>query len=225
MTGDTTGVPRVYAAIDAITKAMARDGIAKDRKNEQQRYNFRGIDDVLNALSTLYAEHHIFVLPAYGNRTATERETKTGGALFNVVLEGTYRIKSALDGSEVASGPFIGEAMDSADKATNKAMSAAYKYFAIQTFSIPTEGDNDADATTHEPAPRRASTPQVELPPDTNGFGAWADDMETIALEGVAALMSAFNASKPEYKNKMTGQHKARWNAMREKAAAVRKAS
>ena len=40
--------------------------------------------------------------------------------------------------------------MDSADKATNKAMSAAYKYAAFQAFAIPTQGDNDADATTHE---------------------------------------------------------------------------
>jgi hypothetical protein len=43
--------------------------------------------------------------------------------------------------------------MDSADKATNKAMSAAYKYACLQTFCIPTEGDNDADATTHQVAP------------------------------------------------------------------------
>jgi hypothetical protein len=39
--------------------------------------------------------------------------------------------------------------MDSADKATNKAMSAAYKYACLQTFCIPTEGDNDADS--HHP--------------------------------------------------------------------------
>jgi hypothetical protein len=46
----------------------------------------------------------------------------------------------------------FGEAMDSADKATNKAMSAAFKYVVMQTFCIPTEGDNDADATSHEVA-------------------------------------------------------------------------
>lgn len=40
--------------------------------------------------------------------------------------------------------------MDSGDKATNKAMSAAYKYAAFQAFAIPTEGDNDADGSTHE---------------------------------------------------------------------------
>jgi hypothetical protein len=54
-----------------------------------------------------------------------------------------------------------GEAMDSADKATNKAMSAAYKYAAFLAFCIPTEGDNDADATTHEPAPKPGVTRPV----------------------------------------------------------------
>jgi hypothetical protein len=42
--------------------------------------------------------------------------------------------------------------MDSGDKASNKAMSAAYKYAAFQAFCIPTEGDNDADSQTHEVA-------------------------------------------------------------------------
>ncbi|MNY54686.1 hypothetical protein D3C86_1905820 [compost metagenome] len=42
--------------------------------------------------------------------------------------------------------------MDSGDKATNKAMSAAYKYAAFQAFCIPTEGDNDADGQTHQVA-------------------------------------------------------------------------
>jgi hypothetical protein len=48
--------------------------------------------------------------------------------------------------------------MDSGDKATNKAMSAAYKYMAFQTFAIPTEGDNDADNHTHEAAPKAKAT-------------------------------------------------------------------
>jgi hypothetical protein len=42
--------------------------------------------------------------------------------------------------------------MDSADKATNKAMSAAYKYLALLVFCIPTEAsaETDADFSTHE---------------------------------------------------------------------------
>jgi hypothetical protein len=46
--------------------------------------------------------------------------------------------------------------MDTTDKATNKAMSAAYKYAALLTFAIPTEGDNDADTHTHVVMPRSA---------------------------------------------------------------------
>jgi hypothetical protein len=68
-----------------------------------------------------------------------------------------------------------GEAMDSADKATNKAMSAAYKYAAFLAFCIPTEGDNDADATTPEPAARPqtmtrpVTQPQPQAAPESHG--------------------------------------------------------
>jgi hypothetical protein len=51
--------------------------------------------------------------------------------------------------------------MDSGDKASNKAMSAAYKYAAFQAFCIPTEGDNDADSQTHEVA-AATTDPAVE---------------------------------------------------------------
>ena len=65
-------------------------------------------------------------------------------------VEAEFDFVSACDGSKHTVKTY-GEAMDSGDKATNKAMSAAYKYAAFQTFCIPTEGDNDADAQTHEP--------------------------------------------------------------------------
>jgi len=68
------------------------------------------------------------------------------------VVQVEFDLVCAEDGSKHTIAT-IGEAMDSADKATNKAMSAAYKYACIQAFCIPTEGDNDADATTHEPVP------------------------------------------------------------------------
>ncbi|MFP5340897.1 MAG: ERF family protein, partial [Gammaproteobacteria bacterium] len=54
-----------------------------------------------------------------------------------------------------------GEGTDTMDKATNKAMSAAYKYAAFQAFAIPTEGDNDADAHTHAVAPRQQKVATV----------------------------------------------------------------
>ena len=47
---------KVYQAIGAVSAAMSQQGISKGRKNTQQGYNFRGIDDVLNALSTALVE-------------------------------------------------------------------------------------------------------------------------------------------------------------------------
>jgi hypothetical protein len=140
----------VFQCIAEVQAALAKDGISKDRKNTAQGYNFRGIDDVYNALSVLLAQTGLVILPSYPERNVIERETSKGGALFYTTVKGEYQLTSAHDCSSVSAGPFWGEAMDTGDKATNKAMSAAYKYMAMQVFAIPTEGDNDADATTHE---------------------------------------------------------------------------
>jgi hypothetical protein len=125
----------VYEAISLVSADLAQTGISKDRKNQQQGYAFRGIDDVYNALAPILAKHKLVIVPRFLSRECVERE-------FDFV--------SAVDGSKHTARTF-GEAMDSGDKATNKAMSAAYKYAAFQAFCIPTEGDNDADATTPEP--------------------------------------------------------------------------
>jgi hypothetical protein len=147
-----TGAQRVYVAIAAVTADIGKEGIGKDRSNVEQRYKFRGIDDVYNALSPIIARHNLCILPRVLNREVTERRTKSGTPLFSVTVEVEFDFVSAEDGSKHTVKTY-GEAMDTADKATNKAMSAAYKYAAMQAFCIPTEGDNDADSTTHELAP------------------------------------------------------------------------
>ena len=145
--------PHVFQAIRNVQAALAKEGISKSRNNQQQGYKFRGIDEIFNALAPHLAEHGLVILPRILSRTVTERTTQKGGVLFYVVVEAEYDFVSADDGSKHAVRVY-GEAMDSADKATNKAMSAAYKYACLQTFCIPTEADNDADATTHEVAPQ-----------------------------------------------------------------------
>lgn len=143
----------VYKAIAAITAEMSKIGISKDSKNQQQGYNFRGIDAVYGALSPLLAKHGLCILPRVMDRTVSEHQTKSGGTLFYTVLKVEFDFVSAEDGSKHTVCT-IGEAMDSGDKSSNKAMSAAYKYACFQAFCIPTEGDNDADATTHEVRPK-----------------------------------------------------------------------
>lgn len=175
MTTPQTPAPvAVYRAINAVQADLARTGIAKDRRNQQQGYQFRGIDDVYAALAPLLAKHGLCILPRMLARTCTERNTARGGALFYTTVEAEFDFVCAEDGSKHTVKTF-GEAMDSGDKSTNKAMSAAYKYACLQAFSIPTEGDNDADATSHEPV---AQTAQA------------APDMQTIlqSLQGAPSL-------------------------------------
>jgi hypothetical protein len=140
---------KVYQAINRVQAALSVEGISKDRSNQAQGYKFRGIDDVYNALSPLLAKHGLCVLPRCTSREVVERVNAKGTALFYVTVCAEFDFVAAEDGSKHTVITY-GEAMDSGDKATNKAMSAAYKYACMQAFSIPTEGDNDADATTHE---------------------------------------------------------------------------
>jgi len=147
----------IYKAINLVQEELSKTGISKDRVNEQQGYKFRGIDDIYSAIAPLLAKHKLCILPRYISRECTERTTAKGGVIFYATVHGEFDFVSAVDGSKHTVTTY-GEAMDSADKATNKAMSAAYKYAAFQAFAIPTEGDNDADAHHHEVAPKKPTT-------------------------------------------------------------------
>jgi hypothetical protein len=141
---------KVYQAINQVQSDLAKSGIAKDRTNQQgSSYKFRGIDDVYNAVSPLLAKHGLCILPRMISRQCLERQTAKGNAIFYVTVEAEFDFVSAEDGSKHTVRTF-GEAMDVSDKATNKAMSAAYKYAAFQAFAIPTESDNDTETHTHE---------------------------------------------------------------------------
>jgi hypothetical protein len=141
---------KVYEKIAAVTAELSKVGISKDSKNQSQGYAFRGIDQVYGALSPLLSKHGLCILPRVTDRQVIERQNKSGTALFYVTLTVEFDFVAAEDGSK-HTVVTIGEAMDSGDKASNKAMSAAYKYAAFQAFCIPTEAD-DADAHTHEVA-------------------------------------------------------------------------
>jgi len=154
-----SSIPHVYAAIHAVMSDIGIDGIGKEQYNTGQKYNFRGIDDVMNALNPLLVKHKLLILPRVTKRTEEERKTTSGGRMGYVVVDVEFDFVSVLDGSKHTVAT-VGEAMDSADKATNKAMSAAYKYVCIQGFCIPTEGDNDADRHTHEIEPREQRVQQ-----------------------------------------------------------------
>ncbi|CAB4159277.1 Essential recombination function protein [uncultured Caudovirales phage] len=193
----TQVAPQVLKSIVAVTAAMSQQGIGKNARNKEQGYNYRGIDDVLNALSAQYAAHNLVIRPSVLEREVIEAKTAANKPLWKVTCKVSYTVLSAVDGSSVECVVY-GEAMDTADKATNKAMSAAYKYLAIQLFAIPVEGQPDADAETHQPqdhgrhpstdARHEPSEPQHEAPTPTP---AWPrpERAQTISEDDAVALL------------------------------------
>lgn len=120
--------------------------IAKNKKNLQQGFMYRGIDDVMSELSPILTKWKIFIYPEVITTERSERKTEKGATLLYSILTIKYHFATD-DGSEICT-TVIGEGMDSGDKASNKAMAVAFKYACLQMFCIPTCDMQDPDATT-----------------------------------------------------------------------------
>jgi hypothetical protein len=156
------------------------EAIRKDKKNQMQGYSFRGIDDMYNALHPLFSKHGVFITSEVVSGEREERQNAKGTLLLYSVVDVKFTFY-AEDGSNVSS-TLKGEAMDSGDKATNKAISAALKYCLMQMFLIPTEDLEDADKTTHEVAPK----PEDERP--------WLSEVQ------LKKIITRIQAGEPELK-------------------------
>lgn len=202
----------VYKAISAVAKDMSEQGISKDRRNAQQGFNFRGIDQVYNALAPALVRHGLLILPRITERSVTERVTQKGGVLFYVVVKAEFDFVSTEDGS-IHTVVTYGEAMDSGDKATNKAMSIAYKYAAFQAFCIPTEETAiDADAEVHQVATR---TPDEVL----KDFTAQASACQSMdELKGIYKPAWNALAASPDHQQKCVDVFKTRNSELKQAA-------
>lgn len=137
----------IYTAIIGVMKSI--NAIGKDRKNQQQNFAYRGIDDVMNELHGALADNGVFVVPEVLNEERSTGKSKSGGELYYTRLKIRFTFYAG-DGSSV-SAVVIGEAMDSGDKASNKALSIGLKYAMLQVFCIPTEDEKDPDAQSPQP--------------------------------------------------------------------------
>lgn len=156
---DTPMIFQAMLAVMADVKA-----IEKGRRNEQQGFNFRGIEDILNELHDICARHGVFALPQVREREATSRQTRSNATLWTEHHRVRY-VFWAEDGSHVVAEVW-GEGTDSADKATAKAYTSAFKTLLIQAFQIPTADADDPDKAAEESAP---PPPPKEERPMTQG--------------------------------------------------------
>ena len=154
-----TLIPLVMADIGAVSK---------DRRNEQQKYAFRGIEDFYKAAHPAFVKHGVFCVPEVVEHTFSEFEKPGYEGKTTIWRHVTIKVRHRFYGPQ---GDFVdvvtvGEGLDNSDKATNKAMSGAMKYALIELFSVPTEDVEDSDRTTPErPAVKpRTFTKPAEAP-------------------------------------------------------------
>lgn len=129
-----------------IQKKLGQSGLAKDQTGSGINYNYRGIDQLYNVLSPLLCEAGVVVLPRMIDRRHSSFSTKSGAVFQHVAVKMSYEFidTTETEKSSVTIETF-GEGADSLDKATSKAMTAAYKYAMIQLFAIPIVGRDDPD--------------------------------------------------------------------------------
>jgi hypothetical protein len=158
---DVKGLKTVSAA-ESIAGVMALvSGVAKSGRNEAQRFNFRGIDAVVNAVGPALREVGGLVVPRLMEKSYERGQTKSGASTIEVFLTVQFAWFGT-DGGDPICGTVASEAMDMSDKSTAKAMSVAFRTFLLQTLMLPTD-EKDPDAEFIERG--NASAPVVPVVP------------------------------------------------------------
>lgn len=137
-------VPLIYAKVQAIREQV---GAVRKEGAGGVPYNFRGIDQVTNAIYPALNEHGVIIYPTGADRTLTQRLVggqEKNGVLVGQKLMSTSDITLRLRAVAVEDGSYIdievaGESQDYSDKSTAQAHSVAYRIAILQTFTLPTD--------------------------------------------------------------------------------------
>ena len=140
---------QIYADLAKVMRSV--DHVGKGDFNSHQRFNFRGIDGVLNAVGPALREHNVVVYPRLHDVAYEEVQTSGGKASTACRVVVDY-IFASVDGSTVETR-VAAESWDTGDKAMPKAMSVAMRTALIQALALPTdEPDPDSFTYTREAA-------------------------------------------------------------------------
>jgi len=165
-------VQRAWADVMADVRELG-----KDQRHDAPgaKFNFRGVDDVMNAVGPILRKHKVSVVPTQVDLRHRDVQTSSG----KPSREATVVVQYAIHGpaGDTMPGGSAGEAMDSGDKGTAKAMSVAYRVFLLQSLCLPTH-DTDPDHYAYE----RGNAEPAESPRDVALRGiANAQDRATLA--------------------------------------------
>ena len=188
---------KIYQKMVAVMQQIG--GIGKNNTNTFHKYKFRGIDDVYNALHKPLAENGVFILPEVLRHEVTPIDSG-GKTSCHAKLVVKFHFV-ADDGSRVESTA-AGEGIDTGDKATNKAMSAAFKYSILETFCIPTEGELDADAESPYAGKPKTEKPKPAKPDYPTMINAKCDELDKNPDDCYRYFEDKFNMPRADFLEK-----------------------
>ena len=141
-------MPDILTIQDCMAKVMGdvRE-VAKNDVNQAQHFTFRGVDAVVNAVAPALRRYGVIVTPARTEVSYQPFVTGKGSQMMCARVLVTYRFTGP--GADFMEAQVAGEAFDSGDKATAKAMSVAFRTALLQALALPTD-DLDPDAETYD---------------------------------------------------------------------------
>jgi hypothetical protein len=176
--------PTIFQALARVMSAVK--AVGKNDRNNEQNYNFRGIDATVNAVGPALREHGVIIVPEVLDISYRDVTTSRGKPSREVTVKVRYRFYGP-------SGDYIdavtaGESMDFGDKGTPKAMSVAFRVALLQALCLPTD-EPDPDSQSYDRAYRDEKTDWSE---DQKPAGPTAEQMTAYdeAAKKIAAVES-----------------------------------
>lgn len=189
------------SVVEALAEVMSEvQAVAKTDRNDHQKFNFRGIDAVLNAVGPALRRHGVVVVPVLEDVAYEAVTTSTGKGSTACRVIVTYRFHH---GETTLECRVAAEAWDHGDKATPKAMSVAFRTALLQALALPTD-EPDPDASSYERAavdPRTVAARDADL----NDLLARASDLVDTeqVLEFASRGPSELEAAKERLRQKL----------------------
>lgn len=175
--------------VEALAAVMADITVVKkEDRNESQRFNFRGIDAVLNAVGPALRKHGVVVLPTVEDHFYEVATSASGKPMGHVIVRVAYTFHGPA--GDTLSCTVIGESMDTGDKAGAKAMSVAFRTALLQALALPTD-EPDPDSESYERAPAKKAPKKAAAPVASPGqVSGLVDEFASVdSSEGLTALV------------------------------------
>lgn len=124
--------------------------IAKDGNNQQQKYKYIEYETIAGKFRELFSKYGVVLIPSMVEQERSAITTSRGSSGVSTVCHFEFTVVNADKPDDRFVVKWQGEAADYGDKATNKAATAAVKYYLMRQFNISSKGDEDPDSQTPE---------------------------------------------------------------------------